>query len=139
MTDDEISKAARDAFTHGTGFMRDGKHVPTEDVYMTVEDVVTDDLVKRLREEIAVFGCPTKRRNPDGPEAADRIESQMQLIGASGEAIGAMLARIEKMEEALRRISDDGNWGPDGCWDAASYPDEIARVALGEEEEEDDV
>ena len=32
------------------------------------------DLVKRLREEIVVFGCPTKRRNPDGPEAADLIE-----------------------------------------------------------------
>jgi hypothetical protein len=78
---------------------------------------MTKDLVKRLREEIAVFGCPTKRRNPDGPEAADYIE---------------------KLEAALRRISDDGNWGPDGCWDAMSYPDEIARVALGEEEEEDD-
>ena len=45
--------------------------------------------------------------------------------------------QIEKFRSALRRISDDGNWGPDGCWDAASYPDEIARVALGEEEEGD--
>jgi hypothetical protein len=56
--------------------------------------------------------------------AADIIEDQQK--------------RIEQLEAALRRISDDGNWGPDGCWDADSYPDEIARAALGEEEEDDD-
>jgi len=39
---------------------------------------MSDDLVKRLREEIVLerlsFGCVSMRRNPDGPEAADRIE-----------------------------------------------------------------
>jgi hypothetical protein len=39
---------------------------------------MTDDLVKRLREEIVLerlsFGCVSMRRNPDGLEAADRIE-----------------------------------------------------------------
>ena len=50
MTDEsEISKAARDAFKHGTGFMRDGKHVPLGDVYMTAKEAAADDLVKRLR------------------------------------------------------------------------------------------
>ena len=50
MTDEsEISKAARDAFVHGTGFMRDGKHVPVEDVYMTAKEAAAEYLVKRLR------------------------------------------------------------------------------------------
>jgi hypothetical protein len=57
-----------------------------------------DDLVKRLREEIIVFGCPTIRRNPDGQEAADRIESQLKLIDASGKVHASMLARIEELE-----------------------------------------
>ena len=68
---------------------------------------MTDDLVKRLREEDAECGL----RHSIAMEAADRIE---------------------QLEAALRLISDDGNWGPDGCWDAYSYPDEIARAALGE-------
>jgi hypothetical protein len=66
MTDDEISKVARDAFTYGTGFMRDGKHVPMENVYMTAKDAATKDLVTRLR-----IGAPTIEKCY---EAADRIE-----------------------------------------------------------------
>jgi len=122
MTDDEISKAARDAFTYGTGFMRDGKHVPLEDVYMSAKNIATKDLVTRLRDHC--FSTDWQVAVADSREAADRIEDQQKRIG--------------QLEAALRRISDDGNWGPDGCWDAASYPDEIARVALGEEKEEDD-
>jgi hypothetical protein len=61
------------------------------------------DLVKRLREEIVVFGCPTKRRNPDGPEAADLIE---------------------RLEEALRSIA--ANTCCDKCQEAAL----VARAAL---------
>jgi hypothetical protein len=41
--------------------------------------------------------------------------------------------RIEQLEAALRRISNKENWGTDGGWEADSYPDEIARAALGEE------
>jgi hypothetical protein len=51
--------------------------------------------------------------------------------------INSAADRIEKLRGALRLISDDGNWGPNGCWDAYSYPDEIARAALGEEENDD--
>jgi hypothetical protein len=95
---------------------------------------MTDDLVKRLRESSAAWFAEGECSNSElEREAANRIESQMQLIGASGEAIGAMLARIEELEAALRQISNDGNWGPNGCWEGTSYPDEIARAALGGE------
>jgi len=143
MTDDEISKVARDAFKHGTGFMRDGKHVPLEDVYMTAGDVATDDLVKRLRNHC--FSTDWQVAVANAREAADRIEEQDRLIVTTGkinihlmECAMEQKLRIGKLEAALRRISDDGNWDSAGCWDAMSYPDEIARVALGEEEEEDD-
>jgi hypothetical protein len=69
-----------------------------------------DDLVRRLREEIVVFGRPTIRRNPDGPEAANRIE---------------------ELEAALRDISHmhDGNPSPA----MADMPDvDYARFVLGE-------
>jgi hypothetical protein len=81
MTDDEISKAARDAFTYGTGFMRDGKHVPLEDVYMTAKDIVADDLVKRLN-------------------MVDATMHQMTLVIVAREAA----KRIEQLEAALREI-----------------------------------
>ena len=38
--------------------------------------------------------------------------------------------RIEKLESALREIADSANWDNAGCWNADSYPDEIARKAL---------
>jgi len=71
--DDEISKVARDAFTYGTGFMRDGKHVPMENVYMTAKDAATKDLVTRLR-----IGAPTIEKCY---EAADRIEQLQAALG----------------------------------------------------------
>ena len=63
---------------------------------------------------------------------SDRLENQLDY---AYNRLQAAHERIEKLEAALRRISDDGNWGPDGCWDAASYPDEIALAALGEKKD----
>jgi hypothetical protein len=37
---------------------------------------------------------------------------------------------IERLRKALERIADSSNWGEDGCWDADSYPNEIAEKAL---------
>ena len=45
-------------------------------------------------------------------------------------------SRIEQLEAALRRIEDENNYGSDGCWVADSYPDEIARAALGEKKDD---
>jgi hypothetical protein len=44
-------------------------------------------------------------------------------------------SRIGQLEAALRRIADENNYGSDGCWVADSYPDEIARAALGEKKD----
>jgi hypothetical protein len=91
---------------------------------------MTDDFPNQLRKQ---FPIDRVYETPDfvmalyvneRDHAADIIEDQQK--------------RIEQLEAALRLISDDGNWGADGCWDADSYPDEIARAALGEEEEDDD-
>jgi hypothetical protein len=37
---------------------------------------------------------------------------------------------IARLEAPLATIADEANWGSDGGWDGASYPDEIARNAL---------
>jgi len=73
---------------------------------------MSNDLVKRLRRaDTCVF--PTERDLCHCGEAADRIL---------------------KLEAALREIADSANWGNDGCWNAESYPDEIARKALEEKD-----
>ncbi len=75
-------------------------------------EIIDGSLVARLRaEEINEFAA-----HPEGllAEAADRIE---------------------QLEEALRHISNDGNWDSAGCWEGTSYPDEIALAALGEKKD----
>ena len=114
MTDEsEISKAARDAFVHGTGFMRDGKHVPVGDVYMTAKEAAADDLVKRLL--IAADRADTVF-DPDFAlpwrEAAACIEQQKK--------------RNKELEAALRKI-EEKYWYPSTA--------EIARAALGEKKD----
>ena len=78
---------------------------------------MTDDLVKRLREEIVLerlsFGCVSMRRNPDGLEAADRIE---------------------QLEAALREIvamTPDPEFGTLPIESAIK----VARAALGEKKD----
>jgi hypothetical protein len=44
--------------------------------------------------------------------------------------ITAAQAQVAQFREALETISDEENWGEDGCWESSSYPDEIAMEAL---------
>ena len=74
---------------------------------------MTDDLVKRLR---------------GGLPCGDVKCFERSAVG--GCTCGEAADRIEKLEAALREIADSANWGNDGCWNAESYPDEIARKAL---------
>jgi hypothetical protein len=63
-------------------------------------EVIDGSLTARLRaEEINEFAT-----HPEGllAEAADRIESQIKLIDASGKVHTSMLARVEELEAALR-------------------------------------
>jgi hypothetical protein len=46
------------------------------------------------------------------------------------EYITAAQAQVARLREALETISDEENWGEDGCWESSSYPDEIANEAL---------
>jgi hypothetical protein len=64
----ETSKTFRDAVLYGTGFMKDGKNVPLNEVYTKLEKPMTDDLVKRLNDSYAMLGDLLHK------EAADRIE-----------------------------------------------------------------
>jgi hypothetical protein len=67
--------------------------------------VMTDDLVKRLRKiEPDTPGIRTRwHSNPDGPEAADRIEQQDRLLALTG-TINAQL--MELSIEQKDRITD---------------------------------
>jgi len=94
---------------------------------------VTDDLVKRLREEIIVFGCPTIRRNPDGQEAADRIEQLEAALRPLAEkylwpddtGFADEIRSDEDWDEQYNNREPDDMWIERG-WIRA------ARAALGE-------
>jgi DNA-directed RNA polymerase alpha subunit len=66
---------------------------------------VTDDLVKRLREEIVLerlsFGCVSKRRNPDGLEAADRIEQLEESLRKIGKVNNNRYRHIAEIDEII--------------------------------------
>lgn len=122
MTDEsEISKAARDAFTYGTGFMRDGKHVPLKDVYMSAKDAATDDLVKRLRAEDPECGL----RHSLAMEVADRIE-QLQA------ALRLGVDMREKQKAYFKRRFQDVLLD---CKKAERDFDVAALAALGEKKD----
>jgi hypothetical protein len=76
------------------------------------------DLVKRLRD-------PVNNWNSGGRfEAADRIETLETMLRCHTDGRLVMLARIEALEAALRKISKlYGNYG---------YAEDIARAALAE-------
>jgi hypothetical protein len=105
---------------------------------------MTDDLVKRLRSQ---FSIDQVRDNPtfvastyeeERDEAADRIESQIKLIDASGKVHTSMLARIEELETALKFYEC-------GCKQDSCTPEEpkfrsikcgwIAKAALGKKKD----
>ena len=118
MTDDE-TKAARDAMIFGTGYMLDGKYVP-------MEAVMTDDLVKRLRKvEPDAPGERTRwYRNPDGPEAADRIEALEQALHEIASNNFLHLTWHSTAPMPMERYKDN-------CYEMMN----IARAALGEKKD----
>jgi hypothetical protein len=124
MTDEsEISKAARDAFTYGTGFMRDGKHVPMEDVYMSAKDAATDDLVKRLRAEDPECGL----RHSLAMEAADEIERLRVWLESGGGRYWEgryrdEAAMVDKLQAAIIE------WGDTiADWEGIDFADRITN------------
>ena len=60
MTDDDkaLMETIKDAVPHGTGFMKNGKHVPIDDVYLDPRDARIEALSaenERLREALGWF------------------------------------------------------------------------------------
>lgn len=49
MTDDD--KALVDAVLYGTGFMKDGKHIPIEDVYLDPRDAIIEAQAAELEDQ----------------------------------------------------------------------------------------
>jgi molybdenum cofactor biosynthesis enzyme MoaA len=131
MTDDEISKAARDAFTHGTGFMRDGKHVPMENVYMSAKDAATDDLVKRLREYCDGNFIPCLV-NDLMDAAANRIEAQDKRNKELEAALRLGVDMREKQKAYFKRRFQDVLLD---CKKAERDFDVSALAALGEKKD----
>ena len=98
---------------------------------------MTDDLMKRLREVggMSDDGATRWYINPDGPEAADRIEKLEALVEQLRDDNSSIMDsfdedflrqddRIEKLEAALRSIA--ANACCDSCREAAL----VARKAL---------
>ena len=69
---------------------------------------MTDDLVKRLREVggMSDDGATRWYINPDGPEAADRIEKLERDILNYSSAVADAQMRNEELNRALNRIID---------------------------------
>lgn len=65
----------------------------------------------------------TEQEIREALETLHRRESQQAMVDVIKELI--------VLREALTTIASDENWGSDGSWSAASYPDEIANKALG--------
>ena len=89
------------------------------------------DLVKRLREVggMSDDGATRWYINPDGPEAADRIE-KLEAANLKQSCIKVDdQMRIEKLEAALREIAGNGN--ATGC--NPQIMCDIARKALDAE------
>jgi hypothetical protein len=82
-----------------------------------------DDLVKKLRD----LGDHASFEPHMFHTAADRIESQLKLIDASGKVHASMLARIEQLEETMRWVL--GTIGHD-------HPaKKVIRASLGEKKD----
>jgi hypothetical protein len=118
MNDDHI-KAHIDAVMFGTGYLKDGKHVPYEDVYLDPRDARIEALTaenERLR------------------EALDKNENTIINMGQKGhDIIDRLTAENERLREALAKVClvKDSIMNP-----IHTIQDmrRIARAALGETE-----
>jgi formate dehydrogenase assembly factor FdhD len=86
-----------------------------------------DDLVKNLRD----LGDHASFEPHMFHTAADRIESQLKLIDASGKVHASMLARIEQLEAAL---DDVATHLPRAEW---HYLKDETLITIGEKKDAD--
>ena len=117
--DKALVKVMKDAVMCGTGFMKDGEHIPFADVYLDPRDATIE------------------------AQAAEMIE-QARIIGMGAERELALRAEIERLREAVQKLSDHACHDDDcqhGVWSdptpcTCGYEDAWRAVsaALGETE-----
>ena len=85
---------------------------------LTTEDLLAQEEMENdeLRSQVAAL---TKERD----DLQDKFNNFQNKCRAAQ-------LQVEQLQEALETISDEENWGEDGCWESSSYPDEIAMEAL---------
>ena len=85
---------------------------------LTTEDLLAQEEMENdeLRSQVAAL---TKERD-DLQDKCNNFQNKCR----------AAQLQVEQLQEALETISDEENWGEDGCWESSSYPDEIAMEAL---------
>ncbi len=119
----ELEKIFRDAVIYGKSFIRDGKHVPVDEVYIKQEEAVSDDLVKRLR----YLAKDTEAYEATAmSEAADRIE-------ALEAALQLGIEMREKQKAYFKRRFQDVLLD---CKKAEQDFDKAVRVALAGEKKD---
>ena len=81
----------------------------------------------KLEMPLEQFAEALAKENARLNEHNEKLKGQTKLYF---DAFNKATARIQELESALWEIADSANWDNAGCWNADSYPDEIARKAL---------
>ena len=85
-------------------------------------DALRDELDRSLKDAHIAETCAAR--------AEDELNALREQLADAKKALDEAADLLDEMAEALEKIADPINWGPDGAWDAHSYPDEIARAVL---------
>lgn len=90
MTDDDkaLVEAMKDAVLHGRGFIKDGKHIPIEDVYIDPRDATIEAQaaeIERLRESLEIWIFHHQRAMGQKPDDARAYAKAWMFRNANGE------------------------------------------------------
>lgn len=124
MTEDDkaLVEAMKDAVLHGTGFLKNGKHVPIDDVYIDPRDALIEALSAQLH-TVLDREAETHRRH----------DAKAEALRAENERLREALHEIDI--EAANTIPPDGK---DAAFAALFRiaqiinPFRLTRAALGE-------
>jgi len=122
----EWDKANADALVHGTGVLRDGKHVPLDEWRAEDKPAPADDLhraIDKLSDAVSRFTrSNTHQAQTDYKAQADALNARDEIKAL----FAAEKARADKLAAALKSIADNSCCTP--CLEAGL----VARQALTE-------
>ncbi len=107
-------------------FVREGK----------MGDIVKHLRIRAQRETSTGITEPHQHIDWMAADEIDRLREEVERLKSEEDCSGVLLeyaqAENKRLREALDKIANPENWGEDRyCWAADSYPDEIAKNALG--------